>query len=78
MLKVLAETEGASCGTPVLFGVGLTIAALPPNDLPAILQRESVYCALGRLSRAMASYGGVDFDAFLQHASVWLGQGTPL
>jgi hypothetical protein len=52
--------------------------ALPPNDMKAILRRESVYCALGRLSRSLSSYGGVDFNAFLQHSSSWLNQGIPL
>jgi len=54
------------------------MTASPIDDLPAILRRESVYCALGRLSRALASFGGIDFNAFLQHASSWLGQGVPL
>jgi hypothetical protein len=72
MLKVLAEVECKS--TPE---EELTIAG-PLDDLPAILRRESVYCALGRLSRALASFGGIDFNAFLQHASSWLGQGVPL
>lgn len=82
MLKVLAETEGAylihhECG--IWRRPELTqMPALPPNDLPSILRRESVYCALGRLSRAMASYGGVDFNAFLQQSSTWLGQGIAL
>lgn len=57
--------------------IRLTVAS-SPNDLPAILRREAVYCALGRLSRALASFGGIDFGAFLQHASTWLGQGVPL
>jgi hypothetical protein len=57
--------------------LGLTTGT-PLNDLPAILRRESVYCALGRLSRALATFGGVDFGAFLQHTSSWLAQGIPL
>jgi hypothetical protein len=72
MLKVLAEVECKSENREEL-----TIAG-PLDDLPAILRRESVYCALGRLSRALASFGGIDFNAFLQHASSWLGQGVPL
>ncbi|WVQ83491.1 hypothetical protein IAT38_005632 [Cryptococcus sp. DSM 104549] len=51
---------------------------IPPNDLPTVLRRESVYCALGRLSRAMASYGGVDFPALLSGIGTWIGQGHPL
>ena len=51
---------------------------VPPNDLRAILRREAVYCALGRLSRSMSTFGGVDFDAFLQHTSSWLNQGVAL
>jgi hypothetical protein len=72
MLKVLAEVEGES-----ITSIALN-PATSPNDLPAILRRESVYCALGRLSRALASFGGIDFGAFLQHASTWLAQGIPL
>jgi hypothetical protein len=72
MLKVLAEVEG-ELDTWIELTVGTS-----PNDLPAILRREAVYCALGRLSRALASFGGIDFGAFLQHASSWLGQGVPL
>jgi len=72
MLKVLAEVE-CECKT----NQELTIAG-PLDDLPSILRRESIYCALGRLSRALASFGGIDFNAFLQHASSWLGQGVPL
>jgi hypothetical protein len=72
MLKVLAEVECTSTTKTELIVAG------PLDDLPAILRRESVYCALGRLSRALASFGGIDFNAFLQHASSWLGQGVPL
>jgi len=72
MLKVLAEVECES-----ITKEELTIAG-PLDDLPSILRRESIYCALGRLSRALASFGGIDFNAFLQHASSWLGQGVPL
>ncbi|GFZ42911.1 hypothetical protein JCM24511_00629 [Saitozyma sp. JCM 24511] len=50
----------------------------PPSDLPAILRREAVYCALGRLSRSLSSYGGFDFNAFLTHSGGWLAQGVPL
>lgn len=77
MLKVLAETEGVT-RSRISRCLSSLVVALPPNDLPSILRRESVYCALGRLSRAMASYGGVDFNAFLQQASTWLGQGIAL
>lgn len=52
--------------------------AVPPNDLRAILRREAVYCALGRLARSMSTHGGVDFNAFLQHNSSWLSQGVAL
>ena len=52
--------------------------ALPPNDLPSILRKESVYCAVGRLSRALATHGAIDFNAFLQGVGNWLGQGIPL
>ncbi|KAK8861272.1 hypothetical protein IAR55_002091 [Kwoniella newhampshirensis] len=52
-------------------------SAAPPNDLPSVLRRESVYCALGRLSRSMSAYGGVDFNALLNGMGVWIGQGQP-
>jgi hypothetical protein len=63
---------------PEMIKVLHAAEALPPNDLKAILRREAVYCALGRLSRSIATYGGVDFDAFLHHASSWLNQGVAL
>ncbi|GMK54406.1 hypothetical protein CspeluHIS016_0109920 [Cutaneotrichosporon spelunceum] len=58
--------------------------ALPPSDLPNILRKEAVYCAMGRLSRSLATYSqghpgqGVDFNAFLHGVGSWLGQGQPL
>lgn len=52
--------------------------ALPPSDLPNILRKEAVYCAVGRLSRSLATHGGVDFNGFLNGVGSWLGQGVPL
>lgn len=49
-----------------------------PSDLPTILRREAIYCSVGRLSRSLATFGGLDFNAFLQHTSSWLSQGIPL
>jgi len=43
------------------------IQSTPPLDsLPAILRQEAIYCALGRLSRSMTTYGGVDFGRLLE------------
>ena len=33
---------------------------------------------MGRLSRSLSSYGGVDFNAFLTGMSAWLGHDQPL
>jgi hypothetical protein len=57
--------------------VALTEAS-PPTDLPSILRREAVYCAMGRLARALIKSGGVDFNGFLHGASHWIGQPLPL
>lgn len=54
------------------------MAALPPKDLPSILRKESVYCAVGRLSRALATHGAIDFNAFLQGIGSWLPESIPL
>jgi hypothetical protein len=75
-LKIFHEAECASC--VCVFRASLMLAARPPSDLPAILRREAVYCALGRLSRSLSSYGGFDFNAFLTHSGGWLAQGVPL
>lgn len=72
MLKILAEAEGE------LSSANLLTLAVPPTDLPSILRREAVYCAMGRLSRALQASGGVDFGAFLRGASAWLGQPLPM
>jgi hypothetical protein len=58
--------------------LSLTVEAHLPSDLRAILRREAVYCALGRLSRSLSTYGSVDFNAFLAHAGGWIAQGLPL
>nr|XP_031857373.1 uncharacterized protein CI109_007237 [Kwoniella shandongensis]KAA5524445.1 hypothetical protein CI109_007237 [Kwoniella shandongensis] len=63
---------------PEMLKLLATTEAAPPNDLPSVLRRESVYCALGRLSRSMSTYGGVDFNALLNGMGVWIGQGQPL
>ncbi|WWD16828.1 hypothetical protein CI109_101260 [Kwoniella shandongensis] len=62
---------------PEMLKLLATTEAAPPNDLPSVLRRESVYCALGRLSRSMSTYGGVDFNALLNGMGVWIGQGQP-
>lgn len=72
MIKILAEAEGEA-----FFRTQLT-SALSPNDLPSILRKEAVYCAVGRLSRALSTHGGIDFNAFLQGVGGWIGQGIPL
>ena len=72
MLKILAEAEGE------LSIANALTSAIPPTDLPSILRREAVYCAMGRLSRALQASGGVDFGAFLHGASAWLGQPLPM
>ncbi|OWZ26235.1 hypothetical protein C361_07067 [Cryptococcus neoformans Tu259-1] len=51
---------------------------IPPDNLPSVLRHESVYCALGRLSRSMASYGGVNFESLLTGMGSWISQGKPL
>lgn len=67
-----------------MVGVGIPslTTALPPNDLPSILRKEAVYCAMGRLSRSLATYGlthsGVDFNAWLHGVGSWIGQNQPL
>ncbi|ORY25236.1 armadillo-type protein [Naematelia encephala] len=63
---------------PEMLKIVAEAQALPPTDLPAILRREAIYCAMGRLSRAMSSYGGIDFDAFLKGSSEWIRTGVPL
>lgn len=79
MVKIVAETEGESNRT-----ASLTFAAIAPNDLPSILRKEAVYCAMGRLSRSLATQAGlqpghgIDFGAFLRGVGSWLGQGVPL
>lgn len=73
MLKILAEAEGTHCN----LNLKLTLA-VSPTDLPSILRREAVYCAMGRLSRALQGYGGVDFPGFLHNSSHWIGQPLPL
>lgn len=52
--------------------------AVPPSDLRVILRRESTYCALGRLSRSVSSFGGLDFQSLLSSSSTWMRQGIPL
>ncbi|RXK35686.1 hypothetical protein M231_07059 [Tremella mesenterica] len=50
-----------------------------PNDLPAILRREAMYCALGRLSRSMSKMSGINFETFLRHwQETWASQNSPL
>ncbi|ORX36457.1 armadillo-type protein [Kockovaella imperatae] len=51
--------------------------SVPPAELPVILRREALYCAIGRLSRSMSSHGGLDFRAFLTGTGSWLGQDIP-
>ncbi|OCF32339.1 hypothetical protein I316_06007 [Kwoniella heveanensis BCC8398] len=63
---------------PEMIKLLQTTEAALPNDLPSVLRRESVYCALGRLSRSMASYGGVDFSGLLTGIGGWIGLGHPL
>nr|XP_018264314.1 uncharacterized protein I303_02479 [Kwoniella dejecticola CBS 10117]OBR86472.1 hypothetical protein I303_02479 [Kwoniella dejecticola CBS 10117] len=63
---------------PEMIKLLATAESAPPSDLPAILRRESVYCALGRLSRSVAAYGGVDFNALLNGMTSWIGSGQPL
>ncbi|KAL7423456.1 hypothetical protein Q5752_001036 [Cryptotrichosporon argae] len=63
---------------PEILRVLTETEAIPPNDIHAILRKEAIYCAVGRLSRALATYGGIDFNAFLTHVGTWLGQGLPL
>jgi hypothetical protein len=76
MLRLLAEAEGALRLSSA--SIADHPSASPPTDLPAILRRESLYCAMGRLSRSLSSYGGVDFNAFLSGTGNWLGQPQPL
>jgi hypothetical protein len=71
MLKILSAAEG-------MCQMNSLMAAMAPNDLPAILRKESVYCALGRLSRSLSGFGGIDFNALLHGIGSWLGQGIPL
>lgn len=52
--------------------------ALSPDTLPNILRKEAVYCAVGRLSRAMSTHGGVDFNGFLHGVGSWMSQPAPL
>lgn len=80
MLKILSQSEGVSLSFRRLYATdhGLSTSAAPPNELPAILRREAVYCALGRLSRSLSVFGGLDFNAFLAGIASWLGQGLPL
>nr|XP_019050076.1 hypothetical protein I302_00497 [Kwoniella bestiolae CBS 10118]OCF29006.1 hypothetical protein I302_00497 [Kwoniella bestiolae CBS 10118] len=63
---------------PEMIKLLATTEAAPAHDLPSILRREAVYCALGRLSRSIASYGGVDFNALLTGIAGWIGSGQPL
>ncbi|WOO78855.1 Importin-11 [Vanrija pseudolonga] len=63
---------------PEMLRILAETEAIPPTDLASILRKEAVYCAVGRLSRALATHGGVDFNRFLQGVSSWLGQPQPL
>jgi hypothetical protein len=63
---------------PEMLKVLSQAEALSPDTLPNILRKEAVYCAVGRLSRAMVTHGGVDFNGFLHGVGTWMGQPVPL
>nr|ODN85642.1 hypothetical protein L203_04892 [Cryptococcus depauperatus CBS 7841] len=63
---------------PAMLKLLSEIDSLPLNDLQSVLRREAVYCALGRLSRSMTIYGGLDINQMLTEMSSWINQGQPL
>ncbi|WWC98998.1 hypothetical protein V866_005892 [Kwoniella sp. B9012] len=76
--RVLIALNNACRNVPKEHKTGADRIAAPASDLPSILRREAVYCALGRLSRSVATYGGVDFNGLLTGIASWIGNGQPL
>ena len=63
---------------PEMIKILAEAESIAPTDMPSILRKEAIYCAMGRLSRALIAYGGVDFSGFLHGVSGWLGQPVPM
>ncbi|ODO04862.1 hypothetical protein I350_05472 [Cryptococcus amylolentus CBS 6273] len=63
---------------PAMLKMVAETEGMSPNDLPNVLRLEAVYCTLGRLSRSMASYGGIDINSLLSQMGSWMGQDYPL
>ncbi|ODN87082.1 hypothetical protein L198_07084 [Cryptococcus wingfieldii CBS 7118] len=63
---------------PAMLKMVAETEGMSPNDLPNVLRLEAVYCTLGRLSRSMASYGGIDINNLLTQMGSWMGQDYPL
>ncbi|OCF78224.1 hypothetical protein I204_00161 [Kwoniella mangroviensis CBS 8886] len=76
--RVLIALNNACRNVPKEHKTVADRIAAPASDLPSILRREAVYCALGRLSRSVATYGGVDFNGLLTGIASWIGNGQPL
>lgn len=70
--KALVQVEGAFHCFNILTSV------TPPNDLDNIIRREAIYDAMGCMARSLISFGNVDFIAFLQRASAWVGGSSPV
>ncbi|WWD08730.1 hypothetical protein V865_006843 [Kwoniella europaea PYCC6329] len=75
--RVLIALNNACRNVPKEHKTRADRIAAPASDLPSILRREAVYCALGRLSRSVATYGGVDFNGLLTEIASWIGNGQP-
>ncbi|KAK6907036.1 hypothetical protein I203_101025 [Kwoniella mangroviensis CBS 8507] len=75
--RVLIALNNACRNVPKEHKTVADRIAAPASDLPSILRREAVYCALGRLSRSVATYGGVDFNGLLTGIASWIGNGQP-
>ncbi|WVQ62887.1 uncharacterized protein L199_001036 [Kwoniella botswanensis] len=75
--RVLIALNNACRNVPREHKTSADRIAAPASDLPSILRREAVYCALGRLSRSVATYGGVDFNGLLTGIASWIGNGQP-
>ncbi|KAK4688100.1 importin-11, partial [Tremellales sp. Uapishka_1] len=63
---------------PEMLKILAQAEAIPPDDLPSIIRREAVYCALGRMSRSISGVNGMDFNALLNGIGEWIGQDLPL
>ncbi|WVW79847.1 hypothetical protein I302_101817 [Kwoniella bestiolae CBS 10118] len=77
--------EFRPCAERVLIALNNACRNIPkehkviePEMIKLLATTEAVYCALGRLSRSIASYGGVDFNALLTGIAGWIGSGQPL